>query len=147
MAHVSEETEPTEETQVRSIDEIEESLEPVTLIEQSRVTLRVGRMMLAAGTASYRVKQAMADVSAALGVHEHSNHVSLTSSSPLWRGEIIPVPLEGSRRKNPTRPPLSPLPTDHLPHTFPTAITHRHHTIHHHRTINPVVKEPHHHGM
>ncbi|WP_159449333.1 threonine/serine exporter ThrE family protein [Demequina sp. NBRC 110051] len=95
---MSDETEPPEETQVRSIDEIEESLEPVTLIEQSRVTLRVGRMMLAAGTASYRVKQAMADVSAALGVHEHSNHVSLTEiSATSHRGRIFRTEVTENR--------------------------------------------------
>lgn len=98
MAGVSHESEPTEETQVRSVDEIEESLEPVTLIEQSRVTLRVGRMMLSAGTASYRVKQAMAAVSAALGVHEHTNHVSLTEiSATSHRGRIFRTEVTENR--------------------------------------------------
>ncbi|WP_159449239.1 threonine/serine exporter ThrE family protein [Demequina sp. NBRC 110055] len=95
---MSQEREPVEETQVRSVDEIEESFEPVTLIEQSRVTLRVGRMMLASGTASYRVKQAMAAVSGALGVHSHTNHVSLTEiSATSHRGRIFRTEVTENR--------------------------------------------------
>ncbi|MFV0284949.1 MAG: threonine/serine exporter ThrE family protein [Demequina sp.] len=95
---MSDEQERPDDTQVRSVNEIEESLEPVTLIEQSRVILRVGRMMLAAGTASYRVKQAMAAVSHSLGVHEHSNHVSMTAiSATSHRGKIFRTEVTENR--------------------------------------------------
>ncbi|WP_061962231.1 threonine/serine ThrE exporter family protein [Demequina flava] len=80
----------SDEPHVRSINEVEESLEPVSLIEQSRATLRTGQLMLAAGTASYRVKQAMRAVAAALGVDRHSNHVAMTDiAATSHRGRIF----------------------------------------------------------
>ncbi|MDE0572981.1 threonine/serine exporter family protein [Demequina sp. B12] len=116
-----------DETQVRSVDEIgagephmleeasdrsrecreeihdvdhehEESLEPVALIEQSRVVLRTGRLMLAAGTASYRVKQAMQAVALSIGVHEHTNHVAMTDiAATSHRGRIFRTEVAENR--------------------------------------------------
>ncbi|WP_159448701.1 threonine/serine exporter ThrE family protein [Demequina sp. NBRC 110053] len=75
---------------VRAAFEMEESLEPVSLIEQSRVVIRTGQLMLAAGTASYRVRQAMRAVAAALGVDHHANHVSMTDiAATSHRGRIF----------------------------------------------------------
>jgi len=75
----------------------EHSLEPVGLIGQSGAVLRVGRMMLAAGTASYRVKEAMAAVAHALGVDRHTAAVTLTEITatthrgPIFRTEVTEV--------------------------------------------------------
>ncbi|WP_161794575.1 threonine/serine ThrE exporter family protein [Demequina globuliformis] len=87
---MSDSQEPIDETRVRSVHESEESLEPVSLIEQSRATLRTGQLMLAAGTASYRVKQAMRAVAVSLGVDEHTNHVAMTDiAATSHRGRIF----------------------------------------------------------
>ncbi|WP_062295434.1 threonine/serine ThrE exporter family protein [Demequina maris] len=68
----------------------EHSLEPVGLIQQSGAILRVGRMMLAAGTASYRVKEAMAAVASALGIDRHTAAVTLTEiTATTHRGSIF----------------------------------------------------------
>lgn len=48
------------------------------LIARSGIALRVGRLSLAAGTGSYRVKASMARVAGALGVDRHEAHVTLT---------------------------------------------------------------------
>jgi uncharacterized membrane protein YjjP (DUF1212 family) len=52
--------------------------EELDLIRRSGVVLHVGRLSLAAGTGSYRVKASMARVAAALGVDRHEAHVTLT---------------------------------------------------------------------
>lgn len=89
-SHVNSREDDRDDTQVRSIEEIEESLEPVALIEQSRVIIRTGQLMLAAGTASYRVKQAMRAVAAAIGVDRHTNQVALTDiAATSHRGRIF----------------------------------------------------------
>lgn len=48
------------------------------LIRRSGAVLRVGRLSLASGTGSYRVKASMARVAAALGIDRHQAHVTLT---------------------------------------------------------------------
>ncbi|MBD7917441.1 threonine/serine exporter family protein [Cellulomonas sp. Sa3CUA2] len=48
------------------------------LIRRSGAVLRVGRLSLAAGTGSYRVKASMARVARALGIDRHQAHVTLT---------------------------------------------------------------------
>jgi uncharacterized membrane protein YjjP (DUF1212 family) len=69
---------------------LEDSLEPVTLIRQSGAIMRMGRMMLAAGTASYRVKEGMHAVARSLGVTGHSEHVTLTEiTATTHRGAIF----------------------------------------------------------
>lgn len=68
----------------------EETLEPVELIRQSGVVLRTGRLMLAAGTGSYRVKNAMQRVALALGLDRHHAHVTLTEiTATSHRGLIF----------------------------------------------------------
>ena len=80
---VTDEAEPTTR-------EDEETLEPVSLIEQSGAVIRTGLMMLASGTASYRVKQAMANVAYALGIDRIRTHVSLTDIAVTsHRGRIF----------------------------------------------------------
>ncbi len=95
---VSEEREVHDEERVRSTHELEESLEPVALIEQSGAVIRTGRLMLAAGTASYRVKQAMRAVAQSLGIDRHSNHVSLTEiAATSHRGRIFRTEVAENR--------------------------------------------------
>lgn len=48
------------------------------LIRRSGAVLRVGRLSLASGTGSYRVKASMARVAAALTIDRHQAHVTLT---------------------------------------------------------------------
>jgi uncharacterized membrane protein YjjP (DUF1212 family) len=68
----------------------EESLEPVSLIRQSGVVLRLGKMMLASGTASYRVKMAMRRLAVALGLDRHEALVTLTEiTTTSHRGAIF----------------------------------------------------------
>lgn len=68
----------------------ERLLEPVGLIRQSGAILRAGRMMLASGTASYRVKETMQVVARALGVDRHTAHVTLTEiTATSHRGDIF----------------------------------------------------------
>ncbi len=65
-------------------------MEPVQLIEQSGAIMRTGRLMLGAGTASYRVAQAMHAVARSLGVDAHSAQVSLTDiTATSRRGRIF----------------------------------------------------------
>lgn len=87
---VTEHDETSADMSVRAVSAAEESLEPVQLIEQSGAIMRTGRLMLAAGTASYRVTQAMKDVAHALGVDAHSSQVSLTDiTATSRRGRIF----------------------------------------------------------
>ena len=87
---VSEPQESTQEISVRAVSEAEETLEPVQLIEQSGAVMRIGRLMLAAGTASYRVSQAMHAVAEALGIDAHHAQVSLTEiTATSRRGRIF----------------------------------------------------------
>ncbi|MFW2514410.1 threonine/serine ThrE exporter family protein [Demequina sp. SO4-13] len=87
-----------DDTQVRAIADPEESLEPVSLIEQSGAIIRTGRMMLAAGTASYRVKQSMRAVASSLGVDTHVNQVALTDiAATSHRGRIFRTEVAENR--------------------------------------------------
>lgn len=95
---VSDDQERMDEPRVRSAHELEESLEPVSLIDQSRAVIRTGRLMLAAGTASYRVKQAMRAVARSLGIDRHTNHVSLTDiAATSHRGRIFRTEVAENR--------------------------------------------------
>jgi len=68
----------------------EDALEPVGLIRRSGVVLRTGRLMLSAGTGSYRVKLAMQQVARAVGLDRHSAHVTLTEiTATSHRGLIF----------------------------------------------------------
>ena len=83
---VTEETPPS----TREVRVQEEALEPVALIEQSGAVVRTGLLMLASGTASYRVKEAMAAVATALGIDRPRYHVSFTDiASTSHRGRIF----------------------------------------------------------
>lgn len=68
--------------------------EPVELIRASRTVVRVGLMLLTAGSGSYRVKSAMAQVGAALGMTSVQaqvtvNEVTVTCHrGPIYRTEI-----------------------------------------------------------
>lgn len=88
---VNDEAEPT-------THEFEETLEPVSLIEQSGAIIRTGLLMLASGTASYRVKQAMTHVALALGIDKVRHHVSLTDIAVTsHRGRIFRTEVAESR--------------------------------------------------
>ncbi len=107
---------------MRSAHELEESLEPVALIEQSRAIIRTGRLMLAAGTASYRVKQAMRDVARALGVDQHANHVSMTDiAATSHRGRIFRTEVAENRSFAVNSDRLAQL--DRMRRTLPDATT------------------------
>jgi len=78
--------------------EFEEALEPVSLIAQSGAVMRTGLLMLASGTASYRVKQAMTDVATALGIDRPRFHVSFTDiASTSHRGRIFRTEVAENR--------------------------------------------------
>ncbi len=78
-------------------DAHERALEPVELVRQSGAIIRMGRLMLSAGTASYRVKEAMQRAAQALGVNRHHAHVTLTEITatshrgPIFRTEVTEV--------------------------------------------------------
>jgi uncharacterized membrane protein YjjP (DUF1212 family) len=78
-------------------DARERALEPVELVRQSHTIIRMGRLMLSAGTASYRVKEAMQRAAQALGVTRHHAHVTLTEITatshrgPIFRTEVTEV--------------------------------------------------------
>lgn len=81
-----------------SLADTEESLEPVSLIEQSGVIIRTGQMMLASGTASYRVKQAMRSVAQSVGIDRHANQVAMTDlSATSHRGRIFRTEVAENR--------------------------------------------------
>lgn len=82
----------------QSLAQSEESLEPVSLIEQSGAIIRTGQMMLAAGTASYRVKQAMRAVAQSVGIDRHANQVAMTDlSTTSHRGRIFRTEVAENR--------------------------------------------------
>jgi uncharacterized membrane protein YjjP (DUF1212 family) len=87
----------------------EERLEPVSLIQQSGVVLRMGKMMLASGTASYRVKMAMRRLAAALGLDRHEALVTLTEITttshrgPIFRTEVAEQHTIGANADRLTR--------------------------------------------
>lgn len=79
----------------------EAALEPVELIRQSGAVLRIGRLALAAGTGSYRVKSHMTRVGRALGLDKVQAHVTLTEITatshrgPIFRTELTEVRTVG----------------------------------------------------
>ncbi|MFN3866284.1 MAG: threonine/serine exporter ThrE family protein [Demequina sp.] len=95
---MDENVERDDDIQVRPVTDPEESLEPVSLIEQSGAIIRTGRMMLAAGTASYRVKQSMRAVAGSLGVDIHTNQVAFTDiAATSHRGRIFRTEVAENR--------------------------------------------------
>ncbi|MGC4174135.1 threonine/serine ThrE exporter family protein [Demequina sp.] len=78
--------------------ELEEALEPVQLIEQSGAVVRTGLLMLSAGTASYRVKEAMSAVATSLGIDRPRYHVSFTDiAATSHRGRIFRTEVAENR--------------------------------------------------
>jgi len=76
----------------------EEALEPVSLIEQSGAVMRTGLLMLASGTASYRVKEAMSAVATSLGIDRPRYNVSFTEiASTSHRGRIFRTEVAENR--------------------------------------------------
>ena len=70
---------------------LEDELEPVGLIRQSGVVLRVGRMLLASGGGSYRVRIAMAQVGRALGLDSVEAQVTVNEIvATSRRGPLTP---------------------------------------------------------
>lgn len=68
------------------------------LVRRSGLVLRVGRMSLASGTGSYRVKSSMAAVAAALGIERHQAHVTLTEiTTTSHRGRSFRTEVTESR--------------------------------------------------
>lgn len=63
----------------------ENAVDAESLGRRSRAIMRTGLMMLASGTASYRVKQGMNTVAAALGVESHAKQVTLTEIAATSR--------------------------------------------------------------
>ncbi|MCL1900349.1 MAG: threonine/serine exporter family protein, partial [Promicromonosporaceae bacterium] len=79
---------PLPDLDLHLIDEVD--LEPVALIRQSGTVQRVGRLTLAAGHGSYRVKSHMGRVGDALGLDEVKAHVALTEiTTTSVRDEIF----------------------------------------------------------
>jgi uncharacterized membrane protein YjjP (DUF1212 family) len=78
--------------------ELEEALEPVQLIAQSGAVVRTGLLMLASGTASYRVKETMSAVATALGIDRPRYHVSFTDiAATSHRGRIFRTEVAENR--------------------------------------------------
>ncbi|GEM_PF-51519 len=57
---------------------VDQQLDADRLMRQSAVVLRLGRLMLAAGASSYRVKSSMARAAAAVGLDRHTATVTMT---------------------------------------------------------------------
>jgi len=78
-----------------------EDIDANELGRRSNATLRVGLMMLASGTASYRVKQGMRTVGRALGIESHASVVTLSEitttsrAGQLFRTEVAEIPHAG----------------------------------------------------
>lgn len=79
----------------------EDSLEPVHLIRRSGVVLRVGTLLLASGSGSYRVKISMQQVARALGLDGVDaqvtvNEITATSrAGNIFRTEVVQSPTIG----------------------------------------------------
>lgn len=66
------------------------SLEPVHLIEKSNAIMRLGMMMLQAGSSSFRIKQAMSRAARALGITSLHTQVTATEIvTTFFRGMIF----------------------------------------------------------
>lgn len=86
------------EPSTHEVRAVEEALEPVALIEQSGAVVRTGLLMLASGTASYRVKEAMTAVATTLGIDRARHHVSFTDiASTSHRGRIFRTEVAENR--------------------------------------------------
>ena len=106
------------EDQQPSTEEIEESLEPVSLIAQSGAVIRTGQLMLASGTASYRVKQAMTAVARSLGIDRPKHHVSFTElAATSHRGKIFRTEVAESKGFHVNADRINRL--DHIRRTLP----------------------------
>ncbi|SNS67234.1 Uncharacterized membrane protein YjjP, DUF1212 family [Micrococcales bacterium KH10] len=76
----------------------EHSLEPIHLIRQASTVLRTGRMLLASGCGSYRVRSSMNNVARALGLDAVESQVSVTSiTATAWKGPIFRTEVVESR--------------------------------------------------
>lgn len=80
---------------------LEDALEPVGLIRQSRLVLRVGTMLLSSGSGSYRVKIAMQQVARAFGIDSVQAQVTVNEITatchrgPIFRTEVVQSPVIG----------------------------------------------------
>ena len=89
-------TSPTGPTDTQEI-----SLEPLHLIERSDAVLRLGAMMLACGTGSVRVKEAMQRVATAIGLDRIHAQITLTeiiattARGQIFRTQVIAIPTSG----------------------------------------------------
>lgn len=74
---------------------LEDALEPVGLIRQSGLVLRVGTMLLGSGSGSYRVKIAMQQVARAFGIDSVQAQVTVNEITatchrgPIFRTEVV----------------------------------------------------------
>lgn len=79
----------------------EVSLEPLHLIECSDAVLRLGAMMLACGTGSVRVKEAMQRVALAIGLERIQTQITLTeivattAYAQIFRTQVVSIPSPG----------------------------------------------------
>lgn len=77
------------------------SLEPLHLIEMSDAVLRLGAMMLACGTGSVRIKEAMQRVALAIGLDRIHTQITLTeivattARGQIFRTQIVSIPSTG----------------------------------------------------
>lgn len=82
-------------------DADEAELEPARLIAMSEAASRMGALMLGAGTGSFRVRQSMRRVAAALGIDRLQAQVTLTgivttaTRQGIFRTQVIEVPSPG----------------------------------------------------
>ncbi|WP_142122027.1 threonine/serine ThrE exporter family protein [Rarobacter faecitabidus] len=68
----------------------EHLLEPVQLIRQANTVMRTGRLLLASGCGSYRVRSSMQRVAASLGLDSIEAQVSVTDiTATAWKGPIF----------------------------------------------------------
>ncbi len=79
----------------------EADLEPLHLIARSDAVLRMGALMLASGTGSFRVQQAMGRVARAIGIDSMHAQVGLTdivattTRGPIFRTQVTDIPTPG----------------------------------------------------
>lgn len=80
-------------------DEI--NLEPLHLITESNAIMRMGQLMLSAGTGSYRIKEAMGRVARSLGIDEIDAQVNLSEivatmrKGRIFRTQVVEMPVPG----------------------------------------------------
>lgn len=77
---------------------VEDDLEPVALVRESGIILRVGILLLGAGSGSYRVKIAMSQVGRALGIDSVDAQVTVNEiTATARRGSIFRTEVAQSR--------------------------------------------------